>query len=144
MKSYLDGKDIVPMTKEQAKIFLECVMSELMIENELNESNHKQLGLTGEIFYQRLQFQKVKISLQATIFLVLMAEGNPGKIVMWAYTITRMFQKYKRYITLNELSDSFPMGFPSEEEQGEIWDDQKRKIAPYGNMIDDPNNWKEV
>lgn len=55
---------------------------------------------------------------------------KPGQAVMWTYTLhcARLRCKKEKY-DLTQLCEDFPMGFPSVEQEDEVWDEQKGEWA---------------
>jgi hypothetical protein len=64
---------------------------------------------------------------------------RPGFVVLWCHTIFKMWQKNPdRPVSLGDLCETFPMGFPTDCGAERIWGAQKDRGA---NLIDDPKNW---
>ena len=120
----------VPMTRDQTDLFLRCTLAERVQPEMFNENHANECGAVGQILYHRLQLQgPVEVTLGLAGFIMSLTEGIPGKVVMWAYTLNRMFKKKAESIggplDMEDLAFCFPMGFPIDEEEGRLWDAQK-------------------
>lgn len=65
-----------------------------------------------------------------------LADGNPGNAVMWAYTLVKNQIK-----TVEQFAHSFPWGVPTRKAYDEVWDAQK---SSSGNLMDLPGTWNEI
>jgi hypothetical protein len=155
--SYLDidQNKARPMTEEECRLFMECVFAEkreLETKGKLEaftEEISKECGAVGQIFEKRLSWpacvsqQCAFVSVPCALFVLSLAGGSPGKIVMWAYTINRMYQRKRDLITMDDLSLCFPWGFPTEPQEHELWDAQKgsRHGVKCDNMVDQIETW---
>jgi hypothetical protein len=75
-------------------------------------------------------------------FLACLCEGNPGKAVMWAYTIWKNNIK-----SMRNLAFAFPTGFPTNDGMQEVWESQKGVEGEKGNRrsfnwLDRAEAWK--
>jgi len=81
------------------------------------------------------------------VFIIWIAAGLPGNLVLWAYTIHKVQQQTgNKMVTLGELIDNFPhshIGFPNKDGISEIWDFQKAYVhkLPGDNLIDLRETW---
>lgn len=66
-----------------------------------------------------------------------LAQGNPGKAVVWAWTLVK--DKIK---DIKTLVQHFPDGFPTQEGFVHVWDAQKDDDG--WNRLDDPDVWGQV
>jgi len=147
IESLLTAKT-VPMDEETTELFLKCVLAEkaLQKENKLRRFGYKEaedVGLIGEILYSRLhEADGPLISFPLGLFIVHLANGNPAKAVLWAYTLFKM-NKGKIMLTFTDLSEFFPIGFPSESEFERVWDSQKGHLhgEKCDNMLDNEEIW---
>jgi len=131
------------MSQAAAELFVNATMAEMMGQagEPFDGACAAKLGAIGQIMWQRLQWADAKITVAVGIFLAWLAEGNPGNAVMWAYTMTRLYQKLGRTITTADLAGAFPMGFPTEAGRLAIWDGQKGD-GPFGNLLDLRETWQ--
>lgn len=151
--SYLDSdpKTHVPMTKEQTELYIRCYYGEQAKPDQMFElAEAEQCGDIGRIFYHRLTLAgPIKMSLGVALFVLSLAGGVPGRIVMWAYTMNRMYKRKAEsiggHLTMEDLSFCFPMGFPSEQEEHRLWDAQKGHChgRKCDNMVDQMDTWTD-
>jgi hypothetical protein len=76
-------------------------------------------------------------------------QGNPGRAVLWAYTIAALAAKHQGSVTytLDRWCEDFSRGTPTEEECKKVWDYQKggtHKLQGVDNMLDDPFFWPKL
>lgn len=148
--SYLDApaSTRIPMTEDQSLLFAECVLAEANKPDFLfTEKQAALLGPIGEIFYHRLQVAgPVEITMPLALFLCFMSDGIPGEAVMWAYTMNRMYLRKGSLsmLTIGDLSNAFPWGFPDENERHRLWDAQKghEHGENCDNMVDQKLTWE--
>jgi hypothetical protein len=150
--SYLDAPPTthIPMTKEQSDMFIKCFFADqtgkVKGEN-FNQGIAEQCGALGQILFYRLDIAKVEMSVGLALFLMHMSGGSPGELVMWAYTMNRIYDKRRKVLTMDVLSEFFPWGFPNEKERHRLWDAQK--VHQHGeefrggtdNMVDRADTW---
>jgi hypothetical protein len=132
-----------PMDKEQSSMFMRLMLAEMQgsIE-EFGDKQAHEFGFPGQVLKKRLDLGPIKISTALALWLVLLSEGNPGSIVMWAWTMRELFVQHNhRMLTVNDWTMAFPMGVPTEEERSRIWDLQKQDGAPAGNGLDRGHIW---
>jgi hypothetical protein len=117
-----------PLTPEQSEIFIRCT---LMPDAPLSCMDASRMGEVGNILWGRLVTDgPVEISLGLACFVLLgLAAGNPGQIVMWAFALNRLHWRLRRRITMSDLADAFPIGFPSNEACNKMWNAQKGHLV---------------
>lgn len=101
-------------------------------------------GDIGRVFWDRISIvPEVQISVPCAIFCCLLSDGRPGDVVMWAYTINRLFRRTRQRVTMTTLAKAFPMGFPTRERRLALWDEQKchRHGVVGDNMVDRLSTW---
>lgn len=69
-------------------------------------------------------------------FIVSMCK-SPGEVVMWAVVLRRMQVTHGGPVTIDKLCSVFPFGFPSRQDMGNLWDQQK---FPAGQQPIGPDN----
>lgn len=153
--SYLDAKDVAPMTEAISRLFMDCILAERAEQKTagklepFSEKISQEAGPAGQIFEKRLSWphhagqQCATVSVPCAIFVIMLSGGSPGKIVMWAYTINRLYQRKRDMVTMDDLAHAFPIGFPTEQAEHELWDAQKaRRHGQEGdNMVDKIETW---
>lgn len=157
IKSLLDVPEEkrVPMTQKDTEIFAKCFLMELNMKDqkadmEFKEEEANQFGRLALVLFKRLHYAGTKVSAATALFVTHYSQGSPGNAVLWAWTLHQMWLKQNRIVNLQDLAESFPFGFPTEEAIGEIWDAQKvhlhnvpRDSVLMDNMLDAPFTWKE-
>lgn len=127
------------LTDEEGEILVNIMLAPNdAFEKEFTQEVANELGFTGKILYSRLNANSdVKIDLGVAFFVLQLAGGNPGNIVMWAYTLHR-----GNLLTLAQFINYFSSGVPSEKGYEETWDAQKVRTGYGDNGLDNPDNWK--
>lgn len=88
------------------------------------------------VFKSRAEFAGLKTTQSVRVFITTLAKG-PGDLVMYVYALKWKADKEGvTTVSMNELANWFPLGFPSDEQLHTAWDAQKRPWAPLGNMLD--------
>lgn len=159
MKSYLDTpRDRQqPLNKEaftalyvlgrrEAMIGVRAYDYNIPLAEQLPEVNPEVAKATEEsigfrILTSRLKPHGVKITPLTLAFLTLLCE-NPGKCVVWAFTIFCATKRRPETVyALEHFCDDFPFGIPDETYQREVWEAQKAPHAPLGNLLDIAEDW---
>lgn len=107
---------------------------------------HKQLRASPvfKIIESRLEPTGADVSSWLVAFVDSLCEGNPGKAVMWAWTLAYIATKCQGKVDFDEFARYFPMGVPVEDEYRRVWYSQKERGRPLGNCLDDPDFWPKV
>ena len=155
VKSLLDvsRQFVGPLTKESGKVFMEC----LLLEDPVAETQkikredwiYNEENPSLQVLLTRLAWPKevVEISTSLAAFIVFIAKGIPGNLVLWAYTIHKVQQKTgNKVVTLGDLVTYLPYkekGWPTDEGLTEIWDSQKGFVHKVSedNLIDLRETW---
>lgn len=66
---------------------------------------------------------------------------RPGDAVLWAYTLCEEGRKLDRPVTVGDLLNAFPLGYPSDVARCEIWDRQK---LPRDEQVGIGDNWLDT
>lgn len=144
--SYLDAKAVEPMTREQTEFFIRCCIADMDDKAPVRVGEATRCGEAGLVLFGRLNQAgaTVPITLPAAAFILFLSDGLPGEIVMWAYAANRLYARWRRTISTDELAEAFPNGFPTESERLRLWDAQKGNMhgrKDVGNMVDLPETW---
>jgi hypothetical protein len=144
VSSYLDSQKNTRMNNETSEMFIKVTLLDNYRCIPFTEKEARKLGTFGMILYNRLTVGPVIISSGVGVFCIWLAEANPGKVVMWAYTLNRIYNKNHRIVTMTDLAFAFADGFPTEEEQKRIWLGQKcfRGHFESDNLLDYPETWE--
>lgn len=139
MKSLI-GSVSRQMTEDESKVFINAYMAP-RFQTEFDESFSEELGFLGKVLKSRLSScSTAKITNGLALLLVFMSNGNPGNIVMWAYTMHVIAKQNEgQMVTIEDFSNEFPMGVPSEEGLSSVWEAQKDSKGR--NLIDKKTNW---
>ena len=164
IKSLLDtsASERTNMSEVESKIYITMLMSE----HSANPQCRETLSEEGYAELVKMDYEKVKSHLMETIlfggqlmhrrffvfcngvipvtnivalFVVLMSRGNPGRMVLWCYTLWRAYQESGEIINMEALTKLFPWGFPTEETYAHYWDLQKNPEKD--NRIDEVSEW---
>ena len=131
----LIGSASRPMTEDESMVFLNAMMSDAM-NVVFDEAFAEELGFSGKVLERRLTVcSTAKITRGLALLLVVMSKGNPGNLVMWAYTMHCIAKGKDQILTISDFAEFFPIGVPSEEGLSATWDAQKDPIKG-GNLID--------
>jgi hypothetical protein len=140
--SLLGAKTIV-LTQEQLQHFLQLSIGEMRSTPRLfTPEIANEFGLPGKILFSRLGLCGIKVSGALALWCIILANDNPGTVVLWAWTLREMFIAQKqRMLTVSDWTHAFPMGVPTQDEISRVWDAQKEEGAPAGNGLDRGENW---
>lgn len=116
------------------RVLLDLSPEQLRVEE---EEIATKVGFGWNVLTKRLAFYDIPTTLMCRLFVLQLCE-NPAQAVLWAFTLGKIWEKngYKP-VTLVQLCDSFPDGFPTDAEYRRLWDLQKRENPPRGGM----DNW---
>lgn len=112
------------MNNQQFQNFLNAAFMEQENADLFSLEDAKKFGFFAEVMQKRLEFSGTNATFPCAIFVLTLC-NKVSDVVLWSYTLNRMFKKFKKNITLQELANCFPCGFPIEEEVNKIWDAQK-------------------
>lgn len=139
------GGATVPMTLEQSKVFMSCIMQEGATHGSrhFDTSVAQKMGPIGQILYSRIGLANVRITLELALWCSILSE-SPGIIVLWAWTLRELSILYAgREVTMTDWTQHFPMGVPTPEEYSRVWQAQKVSGNP-DNGLDAVAVWKAV
>lgn len=132
-----------PMTAEQSQ----ALMSLLLVPatDEFTQERAQEFGPASLVLKQRLDLGKIKITTPLAYWLLALSEGNPGRIVQWAFAARELFLKKNQeskghVVDVRDWVDFFPMGVPTEDEYSRLWDAQK--TPDYRNALDNEVVWR--
>jgi hypothetical protein len=151
--SFLDLKqnELQELSDEQAKtiIALSIGQEDLKqplpadkLEDCLTKAGTIQMPFGMTVLVKRLQQTDAEYSPDAVLFVTTLCR-TPGDAVMWAYTLFQQAKKSgKNSVTLHDLCmGPFGYGFPTDAGKERIWDAQKDKDSPLGNLLDNSKTW---
>ena len=160
VKSYLDflpsscdsagaPNYVVPMTREQTELMMRVYLREMdappvafdfLHEDKWDATMAKMFAF--QVFQRRIAINApdTQMTLGVMLFVLSMCD-RPGQVVMWAYTMHRLYQREKSLITMAVLCCAFPFGFLSEEGEHVAWDAQKRRGGFGDNGVDKAEYW---
>lgn len=144
--SYLDSQDNVPMTRDASEQYMKCMFAEMEDSGALlTEKDAKGWGFAGQVLESRLRHTnpEVKVGKYAALFLMAQCSAV-GQVVMWAWTLNRIYSQTRQPVTISELANRFPIGFPSDAEKSRLWDAQKGGAhgLPFDNLVDEEYFWQ--
>jgi hypothetical protein len=144
--------ELRPMTEGESKMLITLTLSgqsvaefkEPKTADQLEEffsAHESKMPFLLAVLVGRLKLSKGKFS-PDVVLLTAGLSSTPGEAVMWAYTLHLLAQQQN--IGINELvMGPFGDGFPTDKGIERIWDAQKNKDAPLGNLLDSIDTWKE-
>lgn len=142
------------MSEDDAKGFMNLMLIEMDKVNGARTLAKMDADLGDSLGYQilkkRLDVFKAKfnpgldVGIAAQVFCAMVSE-NPAVAVMWAWTLNELWCRTGRQVTLDELTQHFPWGFPTKEAKRGVWEAQKveRKsgMLESDNAVDDFGTW---
>lgn len=136
-----------PMTLKESEMFISLMMLEL---SEAPLTDELRAGFSYQIIASRLGTTGIPLDkLVSNPMIVLagyLAGGNPGKLVMWAYTIKTLFVLEKERVTVEIFSRGkyFGWGVPSDKHIEAVWTAQKMKSEDsLDNKLDTLEVWTD-
>lgn len=143
-----------PMSKETSSFFIRLSMQETGNGKVcVDIKKHFSMMTPDQLFPFNVFMAHAKgtpasfITPEALILVAILADGSPGKLVLWAYALSQHLGRTERITaekpaTIELLSTVFPWGFPTEEGYASCWAAQK---SPTGsNLLDDRQYWTTV
>ena len=140
MKSLLDTKTRRPLTKDESEVFVTLLFAQNPdLKEPLNRALVAKYGDApgSRIMLGRLTTHADGVLPEARLafLLDLVSEGNPGNLVMWAWTLYRMSKQLgHKLVTLDDFASTFPSGVPDSSAYSEVWAEQK--TCGGGNALD--------
>lgn len=149
-KEYWQGlldRETQPLTDNESEMYMRCVMMDMEgVEFGQNPEWDKEVQASPQyqIISSRLGIAGSKASIPVILFLSTLC-NSPGKCVVWAYTLQMMraIRGIEGPVKMEDLSYTFPMGFPVESEYSAAWSEQN-SMSENGNFVDKYDNWPKV
>lgn len=147
-----------PMPDKTSMAFLNLSLMEKSGIPDGMEAEIEEKSLAYKILNQRLKVvggSDQEITFAVKCFVTLMCD-NPGKAVMWAFTLHYIRVVEKAKVDMSVLAEWFPMGFPTDQSMHEAWDAQKlatidpeafknrTEMPSPDNWVDYPDNWPKI
>lgn len=134
---------VQPMTAKQSQTLMSLLLA--TTNEEFTQGFAQEFGPAGLVLFQRLDIGKIKITTPLACWLLALSEGNPGRIVQWAFAARELFLKKNQeskghVVDVRDWIDSFPMGVPTEDEYSRLWDAQK--TTSFRNALDNEVVWQ--
>jgi len=123
-----------PMSKEMSEIFLRMMFMEQ--EQQKVKIPQIQSQFLYQIIDKRANYIGLELSEPAKIFLMFETK-SPGTAVMYLYALRSKFTS----VTMGNIADMFPMGFPTEPTLHKIWEKQK---DPKGDNYLDSHQFADI
>lgn len=118
---------VMPMNEQISAMFFNMTV----MENQQRKLNIPEIQ--NQFLYQliekRAEYIGLELSDQAKVFLMFETK-SPGTAVMYLYALRSKFTS----VTMNDLANVFPEGFPTEDTLEKMWD--KQKGYTYGAKVD--------
>jgi len=123
-----------PMTREESDMFIMLCMSE-------NTPLKEDVPFVFKVLKQRLEWAGFDqcVSDNTILWCSYLANGNPGKVVMWAWQLAYLSKEvYNSPISMVQWTDQFPYGVPTDEIYEATWGLQKNGGV---NLLDNAKYW---
>jgi hypothetical protein len=164
-RGLVDAKPAEPMTKEESMFLLQLGFLEMRkaeTPQPISEGQRKILeedSPFSAIIISRLQWatglpwERIVGPEALMMISSLRTSDRPGNAVMWAYTLLFLRADEGEPVTIDLLSQRFPVGFPTAEAMHAVWDQQKvfnhkdeAAVHPAlsDNMLDRPPWWENL
>lgn len=131
---------LIPLTKEQSTLFITLYQVEKLKGN-FDSKVAAETGMMSQILHERITWVKdMTVTAALGIWCAYLSEGIPGRAVLWAWTLRQLYTQKNRTLTLEDWTNAFPLGIPSEQGYDAAWDTQKGK-GPLGNLLDSSETW---
>lgn len=126
-----------PMTEDNTKFFMSLLMSK---DDEVRNEIPKIVNFWSfKAMEKRLEVcHKYTLDNRSKIFIFVLTDGTIGQMVMYITYLQYVAKKRNwRSISIEQLADIFPMGFPSKEDLSKLWDSQKvENVGGSDNLLD--------
>ncbi|MHA1948258.1 MAG: hypothetical protein ACW987_00200 [Candidatus Thorarchaeota archaeon] len=134
------------MTDDESERMLKLAFVEKKSPTDLfTEEVSEEGGDIAKIMQKRLALDETEATVPLALLLCCFSE-NPGVVVMWSYTINRIYNanNRERPVDIGDFAMYFPMGVPTEEGYDHIWVQQKGKSLGLSvdNALDTWEPWK--
>ncbi len=139
-KTLLEAKT-EPLTEEATRLYLSCVMGDAQHGDDAIPEDYDG-SQAHNIVQKRLDAAGADVSRWVVSFVATMCQ-SPGDCVLWAHALKTLGNKVGR-VDMQELTNAFPMGFPSESERRSCWDSQKGYnlgLEKVDNYLDTKEAW---
>ncbi len=129
------------MTKDVSEMFISFTMMDKSSIDIDNNMDRDMVNDKGGKFWVYVALKKrveacltAKFNVKVLVFLMFLYESIGTCILMAYYMQYRATKRKLSEISIREMAEMFPNGFPSREDLHKIWDDSK--IVDGGNLID--------
>jgi hypothetical protein len=127
------GCELIPMSLELSKTFTQICMISLYPSGSSVRNGFADMCEANDPGYRvivgRYGSQQKPVCVDATVVALcsILAEGIPGRWVMWAYTLYKMTEALEEMelLTIDHWTANFPHGIPPEHAYHERWQQQK-------------------
>lgn len=133
------------MNEDQGKMLLACMMCEIGLSESDAFDDLIESDFSAQVLVRRISGNDIDIKQVATQPVIalcsFLSNGNPGRSVMWAWTLVNMAIRNGGPVNIETFTETFAEGFPTERGYEIVWDSQKSVSAPLGNLLDDGQTW---
>lgn len=152
LKTTLDvpALDRVPMSREETTTFVRCCAIDTgaadMTATEMTKRLLSPLPFALAILLKRIEVHAPELPLREGVVMWLGSLcDSPGKAVMWAFYLVKRTRALGHAITMHDLAEDFPYGFPADDAMATLWDDQKgyKHGLRNDNLLDTAAPWQE-
>jgi hypothetical protein len=133
-----------PLTGQSFEFFVAAMASKNGVWQPVNNEIAKSTW-SSQIFQQRLQSAGLDISCDLFVLIVLLADGVPGHLVSWTWTLANMAHRIgTNKLTMHHWIADYGTGVPDDDEYSRVWDAQKHPDAQAGNRFDQAVTWQHL
>lgn len=99
------------------------------------------LSFPLRLLHDRLQSLSTKqVSAWLAEFLMMLTQGHPGTLVMYAYALHR--SSFEGVLSMRDFVEMFPQGYPTPDALDKAWRAQKSTVKGQDNLLDLSTTWK--
>ncbi len=132
LKTTLDvpALDCPPMSREETATFVRCCAIDTNATDataaETTKLFRTPLPFALAILLKRIEVHAPELPLRGGVVMCLACMcDNPAKAVMWAFYLVKRTRALGHSVTMHDLAQDFPYGFPADDAMSTLWDDQK-------------------
>lgn len=138
-----------PMTSDESETFVNVYFMDREAKAEPIEQLAEKMQQAGsmpfgvELMMKRLAVFAPSLAVREPVLLFLVSiSDSPGQVVMWAFYLVRRTRQLGRAISIDDIAQDFPLGFPTTDAMSELWDEQKGAPATrIDNRLDQIEEW---
>lgn len=142
--AFLKSFKPTPLSIKGAEVMITMSLAKLP-ENPMEDDSILQGDFLMEILHQRIKAYELPFKLSDMFYVInsfTWLNGRPGNAMIFLRMCYEQYLKTGQSLfKFEDFSEMFPWGVPDEESLQKMWDSQKHRNAPIGNMLDDKSCW---